>query len=710
MWLLISSTLPATGSDAEEPNPPPHRVLLVNSYHIGLEWAERLTDGFVGALGADIEIYHEYLDTKRFVDTNYENEFLALLQAKYHNRGLDSVVVSDDAAYRLVIDRAIPLLESIPIVFCGVNDYSPGDYSDDRITGIAEVSAIGDTLNLIFALHPDLTRLIVVTDNTLNGRNHAAFIDDYARRHQQSDRIVIPNESGRATLDTFVREIEQAGPGAVVYYSDYFVDPDGKEVTAQESFRRFRSAGDPPVYGHVATYLDHGLLGGKLTLPEEQGALAASYVARILNGEAVESIPVHQDGPENYVFNAQLLPRYGIRRSELPENHALVNTFGERLLAPESLLRTGIRVILVLLSLLAGMLVIAVMRKRSARQLAYERELFQVLMSESPDMIFFKDRRGHFIRTNRTHDAQIGLSPSESSVGRTDDDFYPPAVVTEQRQIEDQVIATGRSSKDFLEHHVSSDGTEHWMLCSKMPYRNVAGEIIGIVGLSRDVTREVVAKKNLTDALEERATLLKEVHHRVKNNMQLISSILSLQRGQVHDEAMRSALEEAQLRVYTMAMVHEHLYQSASFAGLMLGEYLEAVLIHIMGFVRPGLEITHTVHADPLTVEPDTAIHIGLIVSELLSNAVKHAFPHHTRGSIEMSIKADNQHLRLTIRDNGVGMSLAQNPEMKTTMGTQIVNALVQQLKGAITIYTDNGTVSEVVLPLFTRRDPVRAV
>jgi len=707
MCAFLYVAIPAVDSPAAEPPSPEGRVLFVNSYHPDLEWAERLYDGYLSAIGPGVEVYSEYLDTKRFVETGYHDAFLTLLQAKYGNRDIDVVVASDDAAYRLIISRPIPLLASVPIVFCGVNEYTPDDYVDDRITGIAELSAIGDTLDIIFVLHPDLTRLIVVTDNTLNGRGHAAYISDYARRNGLTGRIVIPNRSGRATLDRFAREITEAGSGAVVYYSDYFVDPDGNEVTPEEAFDHFRDAGDPPVYGHVGTYLAQGLLGGKLTLPEEQGMMAGEYTNRILAGEPVDSIPVYDDGPADYVFNARLLSRHGIRRRDLPPNHVLVDTFRERLATPGYLLRTGIPIVSLLLFLLVGTIVIATIRIRAARQLSYERELFQALMDESPDMIFFKDREGRFIRTNRAHDRQIGLSPEETSVGRRDDDFYPPAIVREQRELEDRIIATGTGSSNYLEHHVSSDGHEHWMLCSKMPYRDLAGETIGIVGLSREVTGEIVAKKRLTAALEERETLLKEIHHRIKNNMQLISSILNLQKEQIQDESVRGALEEAQLRVYTMAMVHEHLYQGASMAALELGDYLSSVFLHVLGFVRSGLALEHRVQADPVIVEPETAIHIGLVVSELLSNAVKHAFPGRTRGLIELVLIRNADSLVLTIRDDGVGFDPDAAQETKKTMGMQIVNALVHQLDGTFRMYRDNGTVSEVVLPWREQEQPV---
>jgi PAS domain S-box-containing protein len=699
IYAFLFATIPVVESVATEPASPAGRVLFINSYHPDLEWAERLYDGFRSTVGPDVEVYPEFLDTKRFVKTDYHEAFLELLQAKYHDRDIDVVVVSDDAAYRLIIDRPIPFLASLPIVFCGVNEYNPTDYTDDRITGIAEVSAIDETLDAIFTLHPDLTKLIVVTDNTLNGRGHATYISDYARRNGLRERIVIPNRSGRATLDTFAEAIEDAGPGAVVYYSDYFVDPGGGEVTPEEAFARFRDAGDPPVYGHVGTYLAQGLLGGKLTLPEEQGMMAGMYTARILAGEPVDSIPVYDDGPADYVFNARLLWRYGIRRRELPANHVLVDTLRERMAVPGYFLRTAVPIVLFLLLLLTATMVIAVVRLRAARQLAYERELFQALMDESPDMIFFKDREGRFIRTNRAHDRQIGLAPEETSVGQKDDDFYPPAIVQEQRELEDRIIATGTGSRNYLEHHVSPEGHEHWMLCSKMPYRGLSGETIGIVGLSREVTGEIVAKKKLTAALEERETLLKEIHHRIKNNMQLISSILNLQKEQIRDESVRGALEEAQLRVYTMAMVHEHLYQGASMAALELGDYLSAVFLHVLGFVRSGLAIEHHVHADPMTVEPETAIHIGLVVSELLSNAVKHAFPGRTRGLIELVLIRNAETLTLTVRDDGVGFDPETAPETKTTMGMQIVTALVHQLGGTFRMYVDNGTVSEIVLP-----------
>lgn len=167
-----------------------------------------------------------------------------------------------------------------------------------------------------------------------------------------------------------------------------------------------------------------------------------------------------------------------------------------------------------------------------------------------------------------------------------------------------------------------------------MPWEETDGSVVGIVGISREVTAEIEAKERLQGALEDREMLHREVHHRTKNNLQLVVSMLNLQKHILATDSAREALDQARSRVHSMAMLHEHLHRSPDVGQLKLGEYLEAVVAHATGLARAGLSLTVSIESDECLVDLEQGVHVGLIVNELVTNAVKHAFVEQVGGTI----------------------------------------------------------------------------
>ena len=175
--------------------------------------------------------------------------------------------------------------------------------------------------------------------------------------------------------------------------------------------------------------------------------------------------------------------------------------------------------------------------------------------------------------------------------------------------------------------------------------------------------------------------------------------MLSLQKEQITDDQVRAAFEETQLRVYTMAMVHEHLYQSAEVSALDLATYLDSIFGYVLRVAPAGLELNRHTEMESCTVTSDLAIHLGLIVTELLTNAVKHAFPGRSTGLIELHLKRVDESFRITVIDDGVGVPNPDALRSSDSMGMQIVNALISQLKGSLNVTNHNGTQCEVWIP-----------
>ena len=205
---------------------------------------------------------------------------------------------------------------------------------------------------------------------------------------------------------------------------------------------------------------------------------------------------------------------------------------------------------------------------------------------------------------------------------------------------------------------------------------------------------------NLSEALEEKNVLLKEVHHRVKNNMQVVSSMLYLQGRMADDTRIAAALDEGRARVQSMALIHEKLYQSENLARIDFGEYtreLVAFLEKSQCASECKININFNVQSFFLTV--DTAIPAGLIVNELVTNAFKHAFDGREIGSLWVDMACDEDMVTMRIRDDGVGLPVDFEASQRNSLGMELVNSLTKQLRGNLEVANENGATFQVTFP-----------
>jgi two-component sensor histidine kinase len=200
----------------------------------------------------------------------------------------------------------------------------------------------------------------------------------------------------------------------------------------------------------------------------------------------------------------------------------------------------------------------------------------------------------------------------------------------------------------------------------------------------------------IRESLHEKEILLKEIHHRVKNNLQVVSSLLSLQAGQTADETALTMLNDSRNRVRAMALIHERLYRSSDLARIDFAEYIQGLTRYLVPAYEPADHLTFTIQADGVWLSLDSAVQCGLIINELVSNALKHAFPNGRRGHVEVSATADRNQIRLVVADDGVGIPSGKDPLSGDTLGMQLVHSLVGQLGGELVQSGENGTRYEI--------------
>jgi len=462
-------------------------------------------------------------------------------------------------------------------------------------------------------------------------------------------------------------------------------------------------------------------------------------------------------------------------------------------------------------------------RKQIEEALAREQSLLDALMDNIPDQVYFKDAESRFIRISKAQAKRFCLSDPAQAVGKTDFDIFTKNHAQPAFENERKIMRTGRPLVDLEEKEIWPDGQTAWVSTTKVPLRDRQGQIIGTIGISRDITkrkraeaslqasesryrqlvenaqeailvaqddflkfvnqktiqmtgyaepellsrpfpefihpddREMVvdryqkrlaekedqpryafrlltrdagakwveigavlidwkgrpailafisdiddrhkAEEAVRSSLREKEVMLREIHHRVKNNMQIVSSLLNLQAGTIADEAARRMLKEGQLRIRSMALVHEKLYRSKDFSKIDFADYLQSLSDHLFQFfnVEAG-RIRLETDLENIHLDVNSAVPCGLLFSELISNALKHAFPAGRKGVLKLGLrrKTDGA-VEIQVADDGVGFPDSVDFRHSVSFGLQIIILLVEQLEGTIELNREKGTAFTIV-------------
>ncbi|MEL7561744.1 histidine kinase N-terminal 7TM domain-containing protein [Dehalogenimonas sp. 4OHTPN] len=327
------------------------------------------------------------------------------------------------------------------------------------------------------------------------------------------------------------------------------------------------------------------------------------------------------------------------------------------------------------------------------RQRAWEaKSRLATIVEFSADAMIGRDLAGRITSWNKAAERIFGYS-AEEMLGHTSELLMPDGDITSIDNVLGQIQRSGQSiSFETLRNH--KDGTVIDVAVTISPVNDTAGKVIGFSSIARDITESKKSAARIKRALEEKELLLKEIHHRVKNNMQVISSLLKMQSRFVSDEPTRQMLRESEERIKSMSLVYNKLYESADLAHINIRDYAQELVHNLShaysmspGIVRISTEITEA------AFDLDTAVPIGLIINELVTNSLKYAFPDGRRGEIIVSLKIENSRYSLSVKDNGIGLPEGFDARGGRSLGLRLVTALAEhQLGGKMTVKRDAGT------------------
>ncbi|MBU7019225.1 MAG: PAS domain S-box protein [Theionarchaea archaeon] len=241
--------------------------------------------------------------------------------------------------------------------------------------------------------------------------------------------------------------------------------------------------------------------------------------------------------------------------------------------------------------------------------------------------------------------------------------------------------------------HIRKDGNPFPAYVAFTLLKDERGNPTGILEVIRDITDRKRAEEQIKASLKEKEILLREIHHRVKNNLQVISSLLNLQAEHIPDEQYRGMFEDSQSRIRSMALIHETLFQSENLAHIDIHEYISTLVCELIQTYRAADRIAVTTNVKDVSLDIDTAVSCGLIINELVSNAIKHAFPDERKGEVTIVLRSRNENIELMVSDNGVGIPADMDVRATESLGLDLVTTLAEkQLNGEITLDTSEGT------------------
>lgn len=345
--------------------------------------------------------------------------------------------------------------------------------------------------------------------------------------------------------------------------------------------------------------------------------------------------------------------------------------------------------------------------KKTRDQVAESEEMFRLFLESTAEAVYGTDMEGYVTFINPSGLETLGYEKQEELLGKKIHDIihYKSLDGTPITEVDCPVHRARSQGMPISADDVfwRKDGTSFPVEYLSSPIRK-KNQTVGTVVFFVDITDRKKQRQQLLDALEQKEILLKEVHHRVKNNLQVIAGMVQLQLVSDDSGLLAESLGEMVNRIHTMAILHESIYKTDDFANIPAAKYIEELLVNLQeSYFHNVSNVKIVQDLEPVTLTIDQLLPVGLIVNELVTNALKYAFGPEQKGTIEVVLKLQAENILVRIIDNGQGFPPDLDVDTRASLGLRMVNTLTRQLSGKINYLNNNGAEIEISFPMQMR-------
>lgn len=668
-------------------------IIVLHSYNQGYLWTDEEMDGINSVLkhaGTGIELHITYMDAKRLRTPESDLVIHRMLAARMDKSNFYGAIVCDNDALEFARSHRDDLFKNMPVVFCGVNDFSEEMISDWPLcTGVVENQDYKGACEIGLRLFPVARRIFVISDDTTTGRAHFEGIRKIVSK-LPGITFTCWNFSAHPISDT-VREVGTLGPDSIILLLSFFRDGNGEVFSMDDAISRIMNVARVPVFTGNDSRIMSGVIGGKVVAGRDQGACAANMMKRILGGADVTSIPVETDLPTRYAFEHRALVHFGIPRSSLPPASKILHEPPPFYSVGEPLFY-AILTSLVLLAILVLVLTFAVLqKKRGERALRESEEKFRMLFEQAAVGVVQTDSSGKFLKVNRKFADMLGYLQNEM-------EGMSFKTITVPEDLNDSLVRmrslVNGEIRDFTieKRYLHKGGGIVWALVNVSIFRLAGGKENFLIAAAQDITEKKKLEEHLlrSEKLSAVGQLATGIAHEfnnvlmvIKSNLQLASVDTGMSRKDMLD--MYALLDK---QVDKGRDIVSKIISFAKPKPLTIGKFnLKDMVYEVISLqleqmrlenISPAMEVP-----EKLEINADREQLQQVLVNMFLN--ARHAIYPKGFGQIRVSALLRDGNVVILVNDNGIGMNEQTKRKIFlpffTTKGAFAVNTL--NIKGA---------------------------